>query len=140
MRRVARKRVVLFTWDPEFDDALWLTVRYLPEIRVRDRICFPTRELLAAELGELRVTPVPIPHDCTGGFLGAWWRRPESYLDPAVRASISGFARISREQEEAAMARLRSDLESGEWERLFGHLANVEELDLGYRLVVAELA
>jgi hypothetical protein len=114
-------------------------LRYLPEIRVRDRICFPTRELLAAELGELRVTPVPIPHDCTDGFLGAWWRRPEAYLDPAVRASISGFARIPREQEEAAMARLRRDLESGEWERLYGHLAGVEELDLGYRIVAAEL-
>lgn len=139
LRRVARRRIVLFTWDPEFEDALWLTVRYLPQIRERDRVCFPSRGQLAHHLGELEVTPVPIPHDCTDGFLGAWWRRPDAYLDPSVRASISGFARIPEADEAAAMAHLRRDLESGEWQRLYGHLLELEELDLGYRLVTAEL-
>jgi SAM-dependent methyltransferase len=138
MRRVARRRVVLFTWDPEFDDALWLTVRYLPQIRERDRICFPSRRQLAGRLGRLEVTPVPVPHDCSDGFLGAWWRRPDAYLDPSVRASISGFARIPEAVEAAAVARLRGDLESGEWQRLYGRLLELEELDLGYRLVTAE--
>jgi SAM-dependent methyltransferase len=140
LRRVARRRVVLLTWDPEFEDALWLTVRYLPQIRDRDRVCFPSRRQLARHLGELEVTPVPIPHDCTDGFLGAWWHRPDAYLDPSVRASISGFARIPEADEAAAMKRLRRDLESGEWQRLYGHLLELEELDLGYRLVTAELA
>ena len=35
---------------------------------------------------------MPIPHDCRDGFLMAYWRRPEAYLDPAVRANISVFA------------------------------------------------
>lgn len=138
MRRVARNRVVLFTWDPEFEDALWLTVQYVPRIRERDRVAFPTMRRLASVLGALTIVPVPIPHDCSDGFLGAWWRRPEAYLDPDVRAGISGFARINPEETADVIRRLRYDLETGEWERRFGHLRNLPELDLGYRLVVAE--
>ena len=139
MRRVARKRVVLLTWDPEFDDALWLTVHYVPSIRERDRINYPTMRHLASALGELSVSTVPIPHDCSDGFLGAWWRRPEAYLDPDVRAGISSFSRVAPGETAALVERLRRDLETGEWERRFGHLRSLSELDLGYRLVVAEI-
>jgi len=139
MRRVARRRVVLLTWDPDFDDALWLTLNYVPRIRERDREVFPPLELLGAALGELRVSPVPIPHDCSDGFLGAWWRRPEAYLDPKVRAGISGFARIDPDETAEAVERLCRDLETGEWDRRFGYFRELEEIDLGYRLVVVEL-
>ena len=37
------------------------------------------------------------------------------------------------------MAKLAADLDSGEWERRNGELLELDELDLGYRLVVAEL-
>jgi SAM-dependent methyltransferase len=140
LRRVARRRVVLFTWDPEFTDALWFTVHYLPAIRDRDRACFPTLSAITGVLGELQVTPVPIPHDCTDGFLGSRWRRPNDYLDPVVRAGMSGFSRAPRQQVDEALGRLRADLRSGAWERRFGSLRSLEEMDLGYRLVVAELA
>jgi len=139
MCRVARKRVVLLTWDPEFDDALWLTVHYVPRIRERDRINYPTMRRLASALGELSVASVPIPHDCSDGFLGAWWRRPEAYLDPDVRAGISSFSRVAPGETAALVERLRRDLETGEWEKRFGHLRSLRELDLGYRLVVAEI-
>ena len=43
------------------------------------------------------VAPVPIPTDCTDGFAGAYWRRFEAYLEPAVRASISSLALLSPE-------------------------------------------
>ena len=33
MRRVARKRAVLFTFDPSFVDAFWLTRDYIPGFR-----------------------------------------------------------------------------------------------------------
>lgn len=61
----------------------------------------------------------------------------EAYLDPEVRASISGFSRIDPGETAALVERLRRDLETGEWERRFGHLRSFSELDLGYRLVVA---
>jgi hypothetical protein len=94
---------------------------------------------LASALGGLSVAPVPIPHDCSDGFLGAWWRRPEAYLDPDVRAGISGFSRLGPDETATAVERLRRDLHTGEWERRFGRLRSLPELDLGYRLVVADI-
>ncbi len=37
------------------------------------------------------------------------------------------------------MSRLHRDLETGEWLRRYGYLMNRTELDLGYRLLIAEL-
>jgi hypothetical protein len=55
-----------------------------------------------------------------------------------VRAGISTMAR--REGELAGgIARLRADLESGEWARRHADLLDLDELDLGYRLLVASL-
>ena len=35
------------------------------------------------------------------------------------------------------MQRLRADLESGAWDAKLGHLRDLPELDLGYRLLVS---
>jgi SAM-dependent methyltransferase len=142
MRRVARRRVVILTWVPDVAEDFWLTRDYLPEILSYDRQCFPTTESLMAlmepNIGPARVdaVPVPVPHDCTDGFLGAYWRRPHAYLDPAVRSAISSFALLDAEN---GLARLSSDLEDGRWTARNGHLLGLKELDLGYRLVSCEL-
>ena len=140
LRRVARHRIVLFTWDPEFDDALWLTQRYFPGIRTQDRVCFPRFELIERILGPLDVEPVPIPYECTDGFLGSRWRRPSAYLDPQVRDGMSGFSRLTEAETATGIKRLRDDLESGAWRERFDHLLDLDEMDLGYRLIVAESA
>ena len=44
---------------------------------------------------------LPVPADCTDGFFAAYWRRPEAYLDPGVRATISTFALGLLDQESA---------------------------------------
>ena len=75
---------------------------------------------------------MPIPHDCRDGFMCAFWRRPEAYLDPAVRAGISTFPLMQRVDE--GVERLRDDLASGRWRELHGHLLDLEEYDFGYRL------
>ena len=36
--------------------------------------------------------PLLVPRDMQDGVLGAYWCRPEAYLDPAVRANCSGLA------------------------------------------------
>ena len=79
---------------------------------------------------------MPVPADCQDGFFGAYWRRPWMYLDPGARASISAFALLDPAEVEPAMARLSRDLDSGTWEQRYGHLTDLDELDLGYRLVV----
>jgi hypothetical protein len=81
------------------------------------------------------VRPVAVPHDCVDGFLGAYWRRPEAYLDPAVRGAMSTFTKIG--DVEPGVERLRRDLADGTWRRRHGELLGRESLDLGYRLIVA---
>ena len=82
--------------------------------------------------------PVPIPHDCRDGFLMAYWRRPEAYLDPEVRANISVFALLPPAEVAAMVASLRADLESGAWARRNAAVLELDELDFGYRVLVAE--
>ena len=43
-------------------------------------------------LGRVTVESVPIAADCRDGFTAAYWRRPDAYLDEAVRANMSTFA------------------------------------------------
>jgi SAM-dependent methyltransferase len=131
MRRVARDRVVLFTWDPA-RRGFWLE-DYFPALSL-DRELFPSMEELREALGPIEARLLPIPHDCVDGFLGAYWRRPEAYLEPAVRSAISTFSKIDVEP---GLRRLRHDLEEGTWTRRYGHLRTRDELDLGYRVVVA---
>lgn len=134
--RVARRRVVL-TFDPDFIEAFWLVAEYLPGNIEIDRAQFPPIERVAAALGGGDVRVVEIPHDCTDGFLCAYWRRPEAYLNPRVRAGISTFARLDPAEIARGIERLRSDLASGAfWDR-HANLADRTSLDLGYRLIVA---
>jgi hypothetical protein len=78
--------------------------------------------------------------NCLDGFCHAWWRRPHPYLDPAVRAAISGIARLPQDVVEDGMARLRADLTSGAWDRRHRELLAETEIDAGYRLVVSTAA
>lgn len=136
MQRTAT-RLAVFTFDPAtVARRFWLTEAYFPEIAELDRGRCPSAAEIAAYVGRCRVEIVPIPHDCVDGFLAAYWRRPETYLDPAVRAGMSGFTRLDEDVMANGVARLAADLESGEWERRFGHLRALDSLDAGYRLVI----
>jgi len=134
MTRVARERVVLLTWDPAKPE-FWLVDEYFPEVWVIDRPIFPTLDDLRRVLGPIEIRAVPIPADCTDGFLGAYWRRPEAYLDPGVRGAISTFTKLR--DVEPGLARLRADLADGTWLRRHADLLDRSEIDLGYRLVIA---
>jgi SAM-dependent methyltransferase len=134
LRRVARDRVVILTWEPDAA-GFWLTENYFPELVAIDRVIFPTRDELARHLGPVELRPLPIPHDCVDGFLGAYWRRPRAYLDAAVRGAISTFSKLA--DVEPGLDRLRRDLDDGTWARRHGALLERADLDLGYRLVIA---
>lgn len=139
LARVARRRVVILTWVPD-SPAFWLTTDYFPEIRALDDNVFPTSDALVAQCravaADVRLLPVPIPHDCIDGFLAAYWARPEAYLDAAVRRSISRFAIIDPT---AGVARLRADLAEGSWDERYGALRAQPTCDLGYRIVIGDL-
>ncbi len=133
MQRTSRDRVVLLTWDPGHD-GFWLVQDYFPGILAIDRAIFPSLDAIASELGEIEVQPLPIPADCTDGFLGAYWRRPAMYLDAGARGAISTFAKLP--DPAPGLGRLESDLRDGSWQARCGGLLDRSELDVGYRLVI----
>jgi SAM-dependent methyltransferase len=138
LRRVARRRIVILTWDHEVIRDFWLLREYLPEALAVDlKMAVPVQRL-AALLGGARVEPMPVPHDCTDGFAAAYWRRPEAYLDPVVRAGISMLARTGEARLRPGLERLDADLRSGRWHENHADLMHRDELDLGYRLVIAD--
>ncbi|GGS38299.1 class I SAM-dependent methyltransferase [Actinokineospora fastidiosa] len=138
LRRVARSRVVILTWDQTVAREFWLLREYLPEaIAIDDARAVPIDRL--ADALDARVEAVPVPHDCTDGFLAAYWRRPAAYLDPAVRAGASGLAQTGDTRLRPGLARLEADLTSGTWTTNHADLLMMDELDAGYRLLVADL-
>lgn len=140
LRRVSRRQVIL-TWDQAAIARYWMTTDYLPEIAVYDaRLAAYTaiRDALDHLGAHSTTLPVPIPADCTDGFLAAYWARPAAYLDPQVRQAISGFALLDQSRVEPAIQRLATDLESGHWQERHADLLAQDTLDVGYRLLVVD--
>jgi SAM-dependent methyltransferase len=135
LRRVADRQVVL-TFDPHALDRLWLVRDYLPQIATVDAQRLPSTDRVVAALGDVEVRPLPVPRDMVDGMLAAFWARPEAYLDPQVRASMSIFALMDPEVVDAAMARLRADLDDGTWSRRNAELLDFDTLEAGYQLLV----
>ena len=87
MRRVANRQVILtFDQDEDWLDQFWLTRDYPPKENFRGAL-FSGLDQVVQVLEPVRVEVVPVPADCHDGFFCAYWRRPEAYLDPDVRAS-----------------------------------------------------
>ncbi|HEY7948163.1 MAG TPA: methyltransferase domain-containing protein [Acidimicrobiales bacterium] len=135
MSRVAR-RLVIFTFDPPVHNAFWLLEEYVPEISTLASNQTVRPEVVAEMVGADRIEIVPIPADCIDGFNWAYWRRPEAYLDPEVRACMSGLALLDDEMVAERMARLAADIEDGTWLSRHGHLLGLESIDGGLRIVV----
>lgn len=134
MVRVSRQGIIVLTVDRAVAEDYWLTRDYLPAAND-----------LFAELGAVttllpgprpEVMPVPIPADCRDGFIHAYWKRPEAFLDPELPATMAAFARLPPPTVANALAGLRDDLESGAWARRNRLLADRDALDLGHRLIV----
>ena len=137
LRRVARQTVVVFTFDLAHLPA-WQQ-DYLGEGLQLERPRFPSVEAVADALGgEVRIESIPTPRDCIDGFFEAFWNRPESLLDPSVRASQSLWAVVGSEVEDRIVSRLRQALESGAWDAEHGHLREEDSFDGSLRLVISE--
>ena len=83
LARVARRRIVVLTHDmtgPAFT-GFWLVRDYLPPLVEHATRGFPPLEEVRAFLGA-SIQVVPVPADCTDGFLAAYWGRPYAYLNP----------------------------------------------------------
>ena len=139
MRRVARGRVVVFTF--ELDGLPAWQQDYLAEGLAIERPRFPSLERIAGGLGDnVRIERIPTPGDCVDGFFEAFWRRPEALLDPEVRASQSMWTLLEPGVEQRIVERLGNDLASGAWDAQHGHLRDLTSYDGALRLVIGEPA
>jgi SAM-dependent methyltransferase len=138
MTRVARRRIVVLTFDAAPAADLWLR-DYFPGALEYHADAMPPLDELATLLPGATVETIPIPRGCSDGFFLGLWDRPEMHLDPDVRRASSVWHAMSDEQVELGIAKLRTDLESGRWDERNGHLRKATELDVGLRLVSAEL-
>ncbi len=138
--RVARDRVVLLTYDARVSGQLWLIAEYLPEVAALDLAIFPAPEVIAGWLGaNVRIEPLLLSRHTPDWMLGSYWAHPERVLDAEARAATSGFARMPSDVVERVVAAVTRDLEDGTWDARHGELRQLEEYDVGLRLIVAEL-
>jgi SAM-dependent methyltransferase len=136
VRRVTVGPVVIMTADPEALGTLWLA-EYAPEFHATEKSRYPSLERIAAALGgRLDVRPLRIPLDCSDGFADAFYGRPETMLDPAVRKAQSAWSFVGEEAEERFVERLRADLDSGAWDERFGHLRTEPEFEGSIRILI----
>ena len=134
--RIAPRRVVVAI-DFEVHSHFWLLDEYLPEVGDHTRRGRPGHDVIADAIGADLVLPLPVPRDMEDGVLGAYWCRPEAYLDPGVRANVSGLALADPAIVARGVDALRADLDSGAWRDRHADLLALDAVDLGYRLVVA---
>ena len=136
LRRVSRRQVVFFHepleahrfWGLEYFEG----ARDLPFEKNA-----PSEALLRSCLNVREVRPALVPTDCTDGFGTAFWSRPEAYLERDVQNGMSWIACLPPAARARGTAKLAQDLESGDWDRRFGHLRAMGLYDGGYRIAIA---
>ncbi|MEL7222166.1 MAG: hypothetical protein AAGJ93_12660 [Bacteroidota bacterium] len=114
-----------------------MTRDYFPEILEADLSIFPSVQKLESHFKNIKITPLLIPQNCQDGFLAAFWKRPEAYLNSNIRKSISTFAKLKNLDN--GLKKLETDLADGSWERKNQELLSIDYYDAGYIIIEAEL-
>ena len=112
-----------------------------PEVIEIDSRCFPAVELVTESLGgTVSVEPIPVPSDCSDGFVEAYWARPEAFLDDEIRAAQATWRSLPPGVESRAISRLAADLADGRWDKRHGRLRGQSSYDAGLVLIVSRPA
>lgn len=140
MRRVTTGPVVILTCDPELLRDFWL-YQYAPLVLDTEARRYPPISTIAAALGgQVSVTAVPIPADCSDGCNEAYYARPEMLLDPGARQACSAWSFVEQEVRERYTENLREALQSGAWDEQYGVLREQPFLNGSLVLVRADQA
>ncbi len=109
---------VIFTGLAEQMRRYWLW-HYFPEMMERATANMPSEPLIREALAHagfksITVKPFLVSNDLQDLFLYSGKHRPELYLDAAIRANMSSFARLSSPSEvKTGLDKLKADLQSG---------------------------
>jgi SAM-dependent methyltransferase len=137
MKRVARDRVIIMTFDPDALDLFW-NAHYFPELIEVEKSRYPKINFITEVLGgSCDVQSIPIPLDCVDGFQEAFYGRPEAFLEKEVRLAQSAWGFLPEETEDRLVKALAKDLESGEWDKRFGYYRSMPSFTCALRLIVA---
>ena len=139
MLRIARRRVVALTFDERPRTQFWLTRDYLTEYAsLRSGRDPNLHELAVRGRAAIRVVPslMTAPTASRSRSGGGRLRTSIRRCGPGSASSTFSIRRTF----ESAMERLADDLASGAWAERNRDLLELDELDLGLRLVVWEKA
>ena len=142
MARICRSGpIVWLTCDPREAPSPWFA-DYFPSIWEDAFDVFPPLgdiRNLFSEYANRHVEVIPwlVPADLDDCFMAAGWRRPEMYLDPDVRACMSGFALADAKVVHDGLSCLRDDLNTGRWQSVYRNILNQDTVDWGYRFLKA---
>ena len=137
MRRVTKNQIVVMTYDPDSLDKFW-NVNYFPELIEVEKARYPKLTTLTIMFdGKSEVISIPIPLDCLDGFQEAYYGRPEEFLKAEVRRAQSAWGFLTKDLEEEYVNALAADLESGQWDKKYGHLRTTPEFLGALKLIVS---
>jgi SAM-dependent methyltransferase len=131
LHRVAR-RIVILTWDQRVTERFWLSREYLPSSAPMTTTPSPSTPCSSCWAAP-RCARCPSPTTAA----------TDSWAVLAARVPRSGRARrhLHHGRHRATLGpgleRLRVDLESGEWDARHADLLRLDQLDLGYRLLIS---
>lgn len=137
LRRVTKQQIVILTFDPDELDNFW-NASYFSELIAIEKERYPSVQSILESLGgETEVIPIAIPLDCFDGFQEAYYGRPDAFLMKEVRAAQSAWGFLPPGIEDKLVKRLADELESGEWDRKFGHFRTQPFFTCALRLIIA---
>ena len=137
LRRVTKQQIAILTFDPDQLNNFW-NASYFPELIAVEKARYPSVQSILTSLGgETEVIPIAIPLDCVDGFQEAYYGRPEAFLKKEVRAAQSAWGFLPPGIEEKLVKRLADELDSGEWDRKFGHFRTQPFFTCALRLIIA---
>ncbi|MEM7594251.1 MAG: class I SAM-dependent methyltransferase [Cyanobacteria bacterium P01_A01_bin.83] len=141
INRISRTgKIVIFAFEQSKIPDFWLT-EYFPGF-INDTLnTFPSTQELAQIINNIThhtvdIIPFLLPTDLSDLFAASGWCRPEIYLDSQVRHGISTFAKMSANELNSGLKKLKSDIDHGIWHQKYGHLLEQEYYDAGYRILV----
>ncbi|MFA6046408.1 MAG: methyltransferase domain-containing protein [Phycisphaerales bacterium] len=141
--RVTRGPIVVMAFDPAVFGSFWLAA-YAPEYVAAERARDVPMPVLTKGLSDggrrVRISTVPVPIDCSDGFVEAYYGRPERYLDESVTRAQSGWGFTPPGTLDRFRAALGGDLASGEWDRKHRHWRTQPSFEGALRLLVSEPA
>jgi hypothetical protein len=138
LRRVTQGPVAILTCDPEAVQSFWLN-DYAPQVLAAEAQRYPKiSSILSLLRGPSSVAAVPIPYDCSDGFNEAYFGRPERLLEESARLACSAWSFVDSSVAKGYVLALEQDLNTGAWDRRYGHLRSQPHYSGSLRLITCQ--